>query len=324
MSFNIINGQTINSQVSSSSWKSWTYEKFLEVKYPLKDVLQAATWGVFKRLKQFNPLPLLTTRSFDHYLNPQATAIPQIIDKFSAKQITLENIENSQVFLPDVLYKGYNPGNMPSLPSQEKLKYVLSTVDAIAKKMDIQKEVLVFAVNDTSVQTSAIGGTWFKGPIAIRFNVNTVKDADEIIDFITAHELSHCKHNHSYKRLFFDLTILTVDTIAAATIAGVLLIPFIEGAASIAGHAISRVHEKEADIYAMKILGTNKGAIEYLENCIKDNLKTKNCPLMKILAPSSVEQVTDDGSLRSDLDHPSETTRLAYAKQWIPTHKKME
>lgn len=314
--------QAMNAQASSSSWSSWCHEKYLDIKYPLYDVLHAATWGAFERLKAFKSIltTRLTTGSFVPCLDPRTSAIPNLIKEFSAKQITRENIENNQVFLPDVLYKGYHPDSIPQTPSRKRLTYIVSRVGSIAKKMNIEKEILVFAVNDTSVPTGAMGGTWFKGlPVVIRFNVKTVNASDAQFDFITAHELFHCKYNHSYKALLFNLAVLTVDAVAAATIVGILLIPFIEGTASMAKHAISKIHEKEADNYAMQILGTNQGAIECFENAIKKNKKIKNNPLIFASTGTTniMEKITIDGNIRDDLDHPSQTTRLAYAKQWV-------
>lgn len=302
----------------SWNWRSWFYEKYLDVKYPLNDILHNALWGAFKRLEDLEPL--LTSRSFTLWLDPQSHEIPKFIEEFSAKQITQENIERNLVFIPVLLYPNVPPHFIPLMPSQKRLKYLISRVDAIAKKMGIEKEIQIFAANHPHCSTAVIGGIWFKGSLAMNFNIETIEEPDEELDFIIAHELSHFKNNHWFKKGFFNLSVSAADAIAAVTV-GIVFIPLIEGTATIASHAISRMHEKEADLCAMYILGTNRGAVKHFE---KEIGKNKNIFFQMIASSYEKEALTQDGHLRTDFDHPSLITRLAYAREWIPAHQKMD
>jgi Zn-dependent protease with chaperone function len=331
------------SNTSRDDLKEWIQEKFLDLKYPLIDLFQAAAWGVFER-------PLFVIKHFFTTIHPEGIIAGAYKNKYSLIQLTKGNIENN------LIYSQMLP-NGTQAPSQERLHYLLTQVHALANKMGIKQEVQVYA-GERCCETGMMGGTFAISASFIQFSAQQINDSNETLDHVIAHELFHINRNHRLKQALFEGAVLVIEILAVLSIAGivflsfegavlivnvlaalsiVVLIPLIEAVARKISLAIRRSQEKQADIEGMRVLGTNRGAIAAFEQGIAKNLETKNNArkILKVFSdrftpefqkkinPLNIDwdgirtifnKYTPAGDNRTDLEHPPLSVRLAYCK----------
>jgi hypothetical protein len=197
---------------------------------------------------------------------------------------------------------------------QQKLQGLLSRVDAIRTKMGIAHEIRVFLVASevisslmpcSSGELMARSGSdlLIRHSFILNGRIDSVPEGE--LDYLIARELSHVRHNYEAKYYMRSSAVLIAE-LAVGYFYSPLAIPLIEAIdRPLSLHQWS-LAEKEAELTAIKTLGTSEGAIASLTRVYELNrLHSKGgCPFY-----------TPEGEYILNYDHPSLKERIAYCKK---------
>jgi len=317
-------------------------DRFLNVYYPMRKILPMAFARSFIDLfakKVMNSLfpgaMFFTTIRFVESLyycravfstgnDEEKTVLlsPETIENGTALQKKKTIPENGKVLITSLDDIFYPEKNAP--PTKQRYYYVLARIKKIAKMMGLSNSIQCFMhpKGSASILTTS---TFSLSPVCIYINHRLLKEADSVVDFTIAHELAHLKNNDILGDLLFNNVVWIVGV--GCLMHCPLLIFLVEIVASvIENFFLCRKTEKDADFLAMNTLATNRGAINFFGNRIKQNSSIKrieipktwkNPHLVKWLEKMK-DSLTPEGNLREDLKHPPLTERLAYARAFVP------
>lgn len=225
------------------------------------------------------------------------------------------------------------------------MERVCERVDEIAKKMGITQEIMIYASEKQRHTPVSIHGSKIsQTAIQICFNARSLNLSEDAIDFVIAHEFSHiANYDHMIVSVILSATILAIDTMAFFYFS-IFAIPFIECLGTYLQTIILRSREKNADLHAMTVLGSNEGAIEWFDDaiahCLEKRKKTEddfkhnpeeyfnNAPdffsrvIRKLFYYYSHDVIacgiSPEGDNRKDLTHPPLLKRKEQAMEFYP------
>lgn len=233
----------------------------------------------------------------------RAISLPQhFLQTFSPKSPLTQKLCYPKSFTPlDDHEINVECANYPH--TQMKMRSMLSRIEVIKAKMGITNKVNVILDPDGIMDGYCLGSSFTD--ITLVINGFLIHRPEEELDFVITHELEHPFNNDSLKCF-----VLSSCTLVAETAIGYFFtpwaIPLIEALSRPLSRRLDCYHERRADLAAIKVLGTSKGAISFMERCLNENIK-------KAQQRNKGERYSLEGNDRHDLRHPPFTLRLAYA-----------
>lgn len=239
--------------------------------------------------------------------------------EYHVQQLTPENISKDQVFCEPL------PTAMTT-PSKEKLTYVLNRVESIAKQMGIKQKIEVYTSHKIC-PTAVLGGASSLTPVLMFLDVEMINSAEDEIDFVIGHELSHVKHNDIFINAALSNIALMINFLFLNFYPWGIVLN--EAVFSIANCFICRKIEQIADVTSMQTLHSSYGAKKVWTKFIRKMLSIKQAKpediknfvdprLLPKLTPRKIarmqQKITPEGNNRLDFEHPPFTQRLLTAK----------
>ncbi len=272
-----------------------TFDAYWNTIFPhVKDALFAAVTRIFIRVFSLPNEFRVVFSSPLKYIDDHENLVFDFYNQ--SRELTHETIEERDSPM----------GGFP-VPDKETLYYIIDRTHELARRLGITKEVKIFP----SPTATGLGTSFSSEAILLIDNGTAVKSRD-VIDFVLAHELSHIAHNHTTQRTVLKIAFLILDILSALFISP-WIIPLCEALAKPLENLVVRMQEKDADLTAMKILNTNLGAIEFFTTRLEENKNIRSKPYMD----SRKRDLSPEGNIRLDLEHPPLTKRLAYARSSV-------
>lgn len=313
---------SVTSTNSDTLNTNYWHEQFLDVKYPL---IKSAKDVLFSPIKR--PLSVLAQLAIS--INP-TIAFNALNSKYQLRRISLDLIERNAVY-----------NNVPAgvtIPSNERLKYLLTRIDALAKKMGVTKPLEIYTSNE-QIATGCVGGITAK-PAYILVDLQMMHLPDDQLDAVICHELTHLKDHHTFKGFLFSATVLVIDALAMIFLSPLAFLG-VEAVASFTDRLFHQYLEQSCDNQAMQILGTGKGIGDFFESTAKKAKDLKGITdfdaFVKKIDPRRVRKlkrkgtlnidkmheaqarITPTGNNRKDFHHPLLTSRAETGRQFLPT-----
>jgi len=287
-------------------------DQFLDNLPVILHVLNQAVWGVFKRIIQ---IPFQTLAAF-----APIAAMKAAMSNSELREITHESIDkgfyNSSPKKFDLgsLIQQLNQGEkQEKIPPKDLMHRRLDRLQELAKQMGISQKVEVYSSDQTTTIAGTIGSRLAFTAVPVIIDKDTFNLSDAQFDFIVSHELSHVALNHSFHFFLYSLAVLVAD-VAAAIFLTPFAIPLIEGASALGSNALHCQSEKDADMKAMKLINSNKGAVDFFKGMVAKQLKQRD-------ENSILDQlfISPEGNNRLDTEHPRVSDRVAYCEAFQPS-----
>jgi Zn-dependent protease with chaperone function len=287
-------------------------EKVYDVAIPFFHHLEATLLGPFQR-----PIRLCVQAII--YYKP---SLLHKVLRSRFRQITDKTIEAGTLFPEGSLPTG------EASPSPERLRHVLRMAQELAQKAKIGNPIALYT-SPESCPTGCVGHASATEPVPILIDLETIRLPDDELAFVLAHELMHLKHRDSGRGLAFCALMGVVDLVALLFFPLISLF-LVEGLGVSLEYDLSKRHEKAADLGAVELLGTNRGAVSLWNRWLErmQQFKYSSVESLKQTHPSyritakelktRQRKITPEGNNRLDFRHPPISERLAYCKAWTP------
>lgn len=280
MTTGVIDGQNVR--------ESWCTSLFFSGVPHVLDALVQSVVGVFKRVI-FLPGML---RSVGWGLLPT----------FSLKPVSYEISDFSTQGDGFIMLKG-------TLGAKDTVRNVMARGRQLATTLGLKQSIHFIPHSDAASRVDSISSS----KIIFNLGSNIFTQTVEEIDFMLARELAQVALSHSRKLVGISFSLLCLDLVAGLAVSP-WVIPLIEGISAPIENTIQRRQKLAADMLAMKVLNTSKGAL----SCLAKERDSYLSMILYHLIPRRLVQmrVAPNGDSRVDLTSPPLSKRVAVASDF--------